>query len=432
MGTRCYTQYFTIFRRKKASMEKIIDLEKIITVSTGERFSYDTSKTWVDLFKENAAKNPDRTAVADEYSEMTYAGLDAASDKIAASLLLDGVREDEFVAIRMGRVKEFVAAVLGVHKAGAAYLPIDMDYPAGRVSYMLDDSEAKITLTTESVGRILAGKLRGDISLRGAAPGGLAYMIYTSGSTGKPKGVMVEHKAMLNFIHFIRSRWGITEKSRIACHSNFSFDASVEDLYPALTTGGTVFIVPEDARRDVFEMRKFIADHKINGGSYSTRFGQLLTDENHALDVDYICLGGEAMTSVPNVTGKIYNVYGPTEFTVDATYFELEKGREYNPIPIGRPIYNNAAYIVGKDSELLPLGEVGELCLAGAQLAAGYWKRRELTAEKFNFIDIGGEKIKVYHTGDLAKYDENGNLIFCGRMDFQVKLRGFRIELGEI
>ena len=129
----------------------------------------------------------------------------------------------------------------------------------------------------------------------------------------------------------------MTDQSRIACHSNFAFDASVEDLYPALTVGGTVFIVPEEARRDVFEMRNFISRHKINGGCYTTRFGQLLTDENHPLDVNYIVLGGEAMTQVPNVSGKIFNTYGPTEFTVDATYFELEKGKTYNPIPIGRP-----------------------------------------------------------------------------------------------
>ncbi|MBR6012373.1 MAG: amino acid adenylation domain-containing protein [Selenomonadaceae bacterium] len=408
-----------------------IDLKKILEVSTGEKFSYDTSKTFLDLFKIQVEKNSDKIAVADENSEMTYKELDELSDKVASWLIDNEVSENEFVAIRMGRVKEFIVAAIGIWKVGAAYLPIDFEYPAGRIAYMLEDSETKITITEKIITEILETSEKISKENYKTSPENLAYMIYTSGSTGKPKGVMIQHKAVLNFIHFIKERWGLTENSRIACHSNFAFDASVENLYPALITGGTVFIVPEDARRDVFEMQKFIEQKKINGGSYTTRFGQMLTGEK-LLDVDYICLGGEVMTSVPNVRGKIFNAYGPTEFTVGATYFELEKDREYNPIPIGRPLYNCSAFIVDKENKLLPLGEIGELCLAGSQLAKGYWKRPELTSEKFNEIQVGEEKIKVYHTGDLAKYNDDGNLEFCGRMDFQVKLRGFRIELGEI
>ena len=260
---------------------------------------------------------------------MTYSELDKLSDKIAAYLLSEGVKKNEFVAVRLGRVKEFIAAVLGVHKAGAAYLPIDLDYPAGRVSYMLEDSEAKITLTENILQKIAMSEHKENFSIRGTKPENFAYMIYTSGSTGKPKGVVIQHKALLNFVHCIKNYCSLTEESRISCHSNFAFDASVEDLFPALTVGGTVFIVPENARRDIFEMRNFISKHKINGGTYSTRFGQLLTDENYSLDVDYIVLGGEAMTNIPNVRGKVFNAYGPTEFTVDATYFEVEKGKNY-------------------------------------------------------------------------------------------------------
>jgi len=191
-----------------------------------------------------------------------------------------------------------------------------------------------------------------------------------------------------------------------------------------------VFIVPEKERHDVFEMRRYIRDNSINGGSYSTQFGQLLASDE-MLDVDYLCVGGEAMTVVPNARGPVYNAYGPTEFTVDATYFELDKSRKYDNIPIGIPLTNCYAFIVGLHGELLPRGIAGELCLAGPQIAVGYWKREELTAEKFvNCPYLDGQK--MYRTGDLARYNEDGQLEYLGRIDTQVKLRGFRIELGEI
>ena len=281
-----------------------MDIKKILEVSTGEKLEYDTTKTWLDLFKVQASTSPEKIAVADENSAFSYKELDELSDKVAAWLIENGAEENKFVAIRMGRVKEFMAAVIGIWKIGAAYMPIDLDYPEERISYMLEDISAPLENYKTS-------------------PENLAYMIYTSGTTGKPKGVMIQHKALLNFVHFIKNRWTLTENSRIACHSNFAFDASVEDLYPVLMTGGTLFIVPELARHDIFEMQKFIEKNKITGGGYTTRFGQILAAKK-MLDLDYICVGGEAMTQVPNVRGKIFNTYGPTEFTVDAT---LRKAR---------------------------------------------------------------------------------------------------------
>ena len=411
----------------------IAETRKILAISEGERYAYDTSETWVDLFKKQVQLHPQKVAVADEGSSMSYSELDEASDKIATYLLEHGLKKEAFVAICMGRCKEFMAAALGVHKAGGAYVPIDLDYPAARVAYMLEDSEAGIVLTEKLVRQALETCAPLPAENYGCTPEGLAYMIYTSGSTGKPKGVMIQHKALVNFVHFIRERWHLTEKSRIACHSNFAFDASVEDLYPALTAGGCVYIVPEEARRDIFEMKAFLKQHEINGGCYSTQFGQMLAAGSEPLELDYLCVGGEAMTRQLNVRGSVYNTYGPTEFTVDATYFELEQGKEYTPIPIGRPLYNCAAFVLGENRELLPLGEVGELCLSGPQLAKGYWKRPELTAEKFVEVKIAdGDVRRVYRTGDLARYNEEGLLEFFGRMDFQVKLRGFRIELGEV
>lgn len=402
---------------------------RILALSEGERLDYDRTQTWIDLFLAQVRKNPERTAVVDIQSSYTYGELNRASDSVAAYLLERGVTENSFVAVCMGRVKEYFAVVLGVNKAGAAWVPIDPEYPSERINDMLEDSEARVVVTEETVARALAAHQdAAPICL--ATPSHRAYMIYTSGSTGKPKGVVIPQRALTNFVHFIARRWGLGVHSRIALHSSFAFDAAVEDLFPALTVGGTVFVVPENVRKDIFEMREYIAEHQINGGSYSTAFGQLLAMDE-PLDVDYLCIGGEIMTREPHARGRVYNVYGPTEFTVDATYFELEKGRNYRTIPIGRPLYNCAAYILDTRGHLLPQGVSGELCLAGSQMAEGYWHRPDLTADKFVECPfLPGEK--MYRTGDLARYNEEGELEYLGRIDNQVKLRGFRIELGEI
>ena len=408
-------------------------LERVTALSRGERLCYDSAQTWVDLFIKQARIAPGNTAVAAENGSLSFGELDRLSDRLARALAeAEGVQPDEFVAVRMGRVKEFHVAVLAIHKAGAAYMPIDLEYPAERVAYMMEDSGARLTLTEQRVAELLES-VREDAAFSSRCrPDSRAYMIYTSGSTGKPKGVVIPHRALTNLVHFIAKRWKLSPDSRIALHSNFAFDAAVEDLFPALTVGGTVFVVPESARKDIFEMRDFIAKNRITGGCYSTQFGQLL-GADETLDLDYICLSGEAMTSVPQCRGAVYNTYGPTEFAVDATYFELEKGREYAAIPISRPLYNCAAYIVNDKLELLPPGETGELCLSGPQLAEGYWNRPELTAKAFTKLNISAdETADIYRTGDLARWNGEGQLEFCGRIDTQVKLRGFRVELGEV
>lgn len=410
------------------------ELEEILKLSKGPELKYDASLTWLDLFEEQVKKDPGHIAVADEYGSLTYEELDRLSDELAAALVEDEkVKPDEFVAVRLDREKEFFVAVTAIFKAGAAYLPIDLESPSGRISYMLHDSGARLTLTKKSVLRLCsAGRGRSLSSFR-CRPDGRAYMIYTSGSTGEPKGVVIPQRALTNFVHAIRHHWGLGKHSRIALHANFAFDASVEDIFPPLCAGGSVFIIPERMRKDVFEVRDFIKKNNINGGCYSTLFGQLLGMDETPLDVDYFVLGGEAMTQVPNVRGKIYNTYGPTEFTVDSTFYKIKKGRGYGNIPIGRPLCNCSAYIVNEKLELIQRGETGELCMAGPQLALGYYNRPELTKEKFTTLDLqNGETVRIYRTGDLARWNEDGQLEYSGRIDTQVKLRGFRVELGEI
>ena len=408
------------------------DLNELMTLSKGEELPVDDKGVYLSDFRNYVKKTPDQPAVTDNDGQYTYAELDRASDSVASYLIGQGVKEDDFVAVRMGRKKEFFASVIGIHKAGAAYVPVDPEYPKERVDYMIRDSGAKLILTEEDVNKAIAA-FPDPAPVNRSSYGHPAYMIYTSGSTGLPKGVVIGQRSLNYFVHFIAHEWRLGKDSRIALHSSFSFDAAVEDIFPALTVGGTVFVVPEDVRKDISMMREYITQNRINGGCYSTQFGQLLAMDETPLDVDYFVLGGEAMTQIPNVRGRIINTYGPTEFTVDATFYELKKGYEYRRIPIGRPLYNCSAYIVNDGLSLVPRGVVGELCLSGPQMALGYWNRPELTAEKFTSIDIGsGEIIKIYRTGDLARWNEEGQLEYAGRIDNQVKLRGFRVELGEV
>ena len=403
---------------------------RLLEISAGERKPYDASKTWLDHFKAQTAQHPDACAVVDENGAYSYGQLDRLSDSVAAWLIGQKVQPNDFVALKTSRTKDFMAGVLGVWKAGAAYVPIDQDYPADRISFILSDSGAKLMLEDENIRA--AEQTACSAPPRMTAPESYAYMIYTSGSTGRPKGVVIPQSAMLNLVTFIRNRWGHTEKSRIACHSNFAFDASVEDLYPVLMAGGALYIVPESVRRDILLMRAYIRENGITGGCYTTQFGQLLGDEEDPLKLDYIVLGGEKMTTVPYITGKVYNTYGPTEFTVDATYCEVARDQQ-GDIPIGRALDNCEAFILDSFGNLLPQGAVGELCLAGPQVAVGYWKLPDKTKDVFQTVLFpDGVRRRIYRTGDLARYNGDNELEYLGRVDFQVKLHGFRIELGEI
>ena len=425
---------------------------------SGRQVPVDNSQTFPSLFMAQAAKTPSALAVVDEDGSYTYEQLNSLSGALATELRKLGVGADDaespFVSIMLGYEKAFLVAALGIEKAGGAYVPLDYEYPNDRLLYMLEDSESQVLITSH---RIFDEKTAdGDnftarnilfiddflnsvpvgsadsVPVNFSTPDGLAYMIYTSGSTGKPKGVMIPHRAKANFVQFIAREWGHTEKSRICCHSSFSFDASIEDLYPVLTVGGTLYTVPKEARKDMELLHDFILKNGITGGCYTTQLGQMLLQMYPDLPVDYLVVGGEKMTANPDCKCRLINTYGPTEFTVDATFFELEKGREYKNIPIGRPLDNMAAYVVDAVGHLLPQGMSGELCMSGPQMAAGYWKREDLTVEKFSEITVAGQKVKVYHTGDLVRYNSDGELEYMGRIDNQVKLRGFRIELGEI
>ena len=384
--------------------------------------------TVVELFLRQAAATPDAIAVDDDTEKLTYRQLELQTRSLALTLMDEGVRKGSFVGIDTTPCAAFLIAALAVMRAGGAYVPIAAELPPKRRQQIVDDAGIRLVLDADYVNKhALSDGLLLPCDLSSSDQP--AYMIYTSGTSGVPKGVVVGHAALSNLIHFCVRRWPLDSDSRIACQSTFAFDASVEDLFPVLTVGGCVVIVPAEIRVDIDELAFFMRRKKVTGGCLTTGLGVAMA-ERHSLEVDYLCLGGERLMTNPAVKGRVYNTYGPTEFTVDATYFELERGKHYEHIPIGRPLDNCHAFVVDPYGCLLPQGAVGELWLAGPQVAVGYWNAPELTSEKFTTCSFYDGT--VYHTGDLVRWNDDGQLEFVARMDNQVKIDGVRIALEEI
>ena len=450
------------------------EAERIIKIGTGKDIDVDLSKTFANLFTEQAKRTPDNPAVVDKDSQLTYAEMDNYSNALAHQLIDFGVKPNDFVCVMLDRVKEFPLSVLAIHKAGAAYTPLDFEYPNERLSYMLENSESKVLITTHDV--LEAKEAEGDFSTAAAktffiddfmeneelrmkneesrdrrpegesqfataidlsAPDGLAYMIYTSGSTGKPKGAMLHQAGLRNFIAVVIDMEKLTAEDRVSGHRSFSFDAHIEDMYPVLTLGGSFHIMPAEIRKNLGEIRQFLFDHKITGGGYSTAMTCLLLNTFNDLPIRFTTGGGEKMDGVYSDHIEIINVYGPTECTDDTSYYSIAPGVRAENIPIGQSVANNWNFIVDTAGNLVPQGVPGELCFAGIQVGRGYWRLPERTAQSFvpcPFVkeDRWGRPVQMYHTGDLCRWNNEGQIEYLGRIDTQVKLRGFRIELGEI
>ncbi len=439
------------------------ETERIIKLGTGKEIDVDLSKTFANLFTEQAKRTPDAPAVVDKENQLTYGEMDRYSNALAHQLIDFGLQPNDFVCVMLDRKKEFPLSVLSIHKAGAAYTPLDFEYPNERLSYMLENSESKVLITTHDV--LAAKQAEGDFNTAAAktffiddfmaetqlstvncqlstpidlsTPDGLAYMIYTSGSTGKPKGAMLHQAGLRNFIAVVIDMEQLTAADRVSGHRSFSFDAHIEDMYPVLTLGGSFHIMPTEIRKDLGAIRQFLIDHQITGGGYSTAMTSLLLNTFDDLPIRFTTGGGEKMDGVFSDHIEIINVYGPTECTDDTSYYSIAPGRRVENIPIGESVANNWNFIVDSAGNLVPQGVAGELCFAGIQVGHGYWQLPERTAKSFfdcPFVkeDRWGRPVRMYHTGDLCRWNEEGQLEYISRIDTQVKLRGFRIELGEI
>jgi len=408
--------------------------------------AYDQNKTVVEQFIEQAHKTPNNKAVIHLNKIYTFAQVDELTDRIAAKLRAQGVGREDVVSVLIPRCEYMVIASLGILKAGAAYQPLDPSYPPDRLDFMMKDASAKYLIADESLlGRIAAYNgpvlLTRDIPALPHAdkpaqlpsPTDLFIMLYTSGSTGLPKGCMLEHRNIAAFVNWYRKYYALNEQSCVAAYASYGFDACMMDIYPAMTTGACVHIVDESIRLELYGLNAYFEENNITHSFMTTQLGrQFAADiKNHSLK--HLSVGGEALVPIDLAQDfHFHNGYGPTECTIFTTIFDVDK--LYDRVPIGKPLDNLKLYIVDKLGRRLPPYAPGELWISGHQVARGYLNRPEKNAETFtqNPFNNTPNFDRVYHTGDVVRFLNDGNVDFIGRRDSQVKIRGFRIELTEI
>ena len=420
----------------------------------------DESKCIHQLFDEQADRMPGAKAVVFRDQALTYEELNERSERLAVHLRYRlGVGPETVVAICMEPSLGLTVALLGILKAGGAYLPVDPAFPAERISFMLRDSQATVILTQAKLRGRFGGQTAEVVVIdsglefaavesnrldRTACPHNLAYLMFTSGSTGTPKGVMVEHRNVVNFFAGMDRVVG-TEPGVWLSVTSISFDISVLELLWTLTRGFTVVVQPEEDKLIAagrYSLPEQFKRHDVTHLQCTPTLARMLIRLPGALpamtSLRKLLLGGEPLPAslaqllAKELTAEIHNMYGPTETTVWSTTFRLEGGAQ-KAIPIGRPIANTSIYILDRTLRMVPVGASGELYIGGKGVARGYWNRPELTAERFISNPFSGDPAdRLYKTGDLARYREDGVIEFLGRIDQQVKIRGFRIELGEI
>ncbi|MGW7767302.1 surfactin non-ribosomal peptide synthetase SrfAB, partial [Bacillus velezensis] len=435
--------------RKLPEISLISDAEKqaLLDAWKGKTISVPRDKTVHRLFEETAARHANRPAVAYNGAKWTYGELNARANRIARILMDCGVTADERVGILTKPSLEMAAGVLGVLKAGAAFVPIDPDYPKERISYILQDSGAKLLLTQEALDvpesytgdTILLDGSRSILSLpldendeanpqTETTADHLAYMIYTSGTTGQPKGVMVEHHALVNLCFWHHDAFAMTAEDKSAKYAGFGFDASIWEMFPTWTIGAELHVIDEAIRLDITRLNHYFEEHGVTITFLPTQLAeQFMELENSSLRM--LLVGGDKLKRAVKQPYTIVNNYGPTENTVVATSGVINP--EEGSLSIGRAIANTRAYILGDGDQVQPEGIAGELCVAGRGLARGYLNREEETAKRFTADPfVPGER--MYRTGDLVKWNAQCGIEYIGRIDQQVKVRGYRIELSEI
>ncbi|WP_181771223.1 non-ribosomal peptide synthetase [Amycolatopsis pittospori] len=385
-------------------------------------------------------ETPDAEAVVCRDRSLTYAELDRRANRLAHTLIEAGVKPQDPVAVLLRRDVDLVVALFGVVKAGAVHVPMDPDYPADRLAYMLDDIEPAAVVSTSDV-EGLPVVHPAELSTEDSDPSvpftedSLAYVIYTSGTTGKPKGVAVPHRGVPSLIALQEDIVGIGTAERYLHFASTSFDVAFWQFMLPLLSGGTSVIAPEEVRVSGDDLLAYAAEHRVTGLNLLPSFLSAMPDDA-TVDPDvFFVVGAERLD--PELARRwgnrraLFNAYGPTEVTINSVTWHYDPA-DPGPLPIGRPDPEVRAYVL--DGGLLPVGTnvTGELYLAGPKLARGYVGRAALTAERFVADPFGPPGERMYRTGDLVRWRPDGQIVFLGRADHQVKLRGFRIELGEI
>jgi amino acid adenylation domain-containing protein/non-ribosomal peptide synthase protein (TIGR01720 family) len=416
---------------------------------------YPKNKNLATLFEEQAAKTPDAIAVVLNQEQLTYKQLNERSNQLAHYLQKQGVQPDQLIPICIERSTWMIATILGILKSGAAYVPIDPEYPEERIAFMLEDTSAILVLSSkknrsrfENSANFKLIELDGQDAVAINSESNvnlnlqifsdqLAYVIYTSGSTGRPKGVLIEHGSVVNLIYAQSAYFDIKSDERILQFSNYAFDASVEQIFLALSNGASLILIPEGLQYDIAAFEAYLKEQKISHLHATPFFLENITPRKFD-DLKRVIAGGDVcrkeLASKWRNQVDFYNEYGPTETTVTAIeYHDKGKGAERSVVPIGKPLANVSLFILDQNGALCPEGIPGELYIGGVQVARGYLNRPELTAERFITNPFGNDLTdRLYKTGDLARRLPDGNMEYLGRIDDQVKLRGYRIELGEI
>jgi amino acid adenylation domain-containing protein len=409
------------------------------------------------LFEKTARLLSDHVAVCCGDEALTYRELNVRANRLAHSILADDIAPGSLIALHLPRGIDLIAATLAILKAGCAYVPVDPSYPSSRQSYIFADANAACVLTTTQLAASNAAALAGrsllclddpnfqkrlahfssadiDPSQVSLSPESLAYVIHTSGSTGKPKGVLIAHRGLIN-LAIVQSRaFGITSASRVLQFASFSFDAAVSEWSTALCTGATLVMVPEDVAPDVAQLTDWVRDHAVTHATLPPVVLKRL-DPTAWPTLTHVISAGESITLEEaqrwSAHCRFINAYGPTESTVCASIGGINA--RAGKVTIGYAMQGFVLHVLDKGMNPVAPGALGELCIGGVGLAKGYLNEPELTRKAFVTLPVGnGVSVQIYRTGDLVRQLCDGELVFAGRIDAQVKIRGHRVECGEI
>ncbi|MGB3466448.1 MAG: amino acid adenylation domain-containing protein, partial [Cyclobacteriaceae bacterium] len=411
--------------------------------------NYPTNKTVIDLFEEQVSKTPDEIALIYNNKKLTFREVNEQANQLAHYLKDNySIEPDSLIAFQLERSERMIITLFAILKARAAYIPIDIDFPAEKVQYVAKDSGCLLIIDEDKLKAMSAesSQYRNSNLSEKPDPDNLIYVIYTSGSTGLPKGVLIEHRHIVAHIHNVRELYGVSTASRFLQFFNVAFDAAAQEIFTTLCFGASLCL--KTANVDPDYIYDLISTHKITHADFSTAFfNSFISTLNHKTfthQLEFCAIGGEKLEktvlekqwdNIATFTRQFYNVYGPTETTLTATWYPImHEGKlsEFGEaIPIGQSYAGRQVLILNSDQQLQPIGITGEICIGGISLARGYLNREKLTKEKF--IDNPYSKDeRLYRTGDLGRWLLDGNIEFLGRKDDQVKVRGYRIELGEI
>ncbi|ATB48289.1 non-ribosomal peptide synthetase [Corallococcus macrosporus] len=435
--------------------------QQLVEASSGRAVAAPREATLAELFEAQVEQTPDAVAVTFESEHVTYRELEARANQLAHFLQGMGVGVESLVGVCLERSVDMVVALLGVLKAGAAYVPLDPAYPRERLVGMLEDSGAAVLLTHERHQDVLASApvrvvlldaQREEVSRRPATrpavprvgPEALAYVIFTSGSTGRPKGAMNAHGAIVNRLRWMQREYGLGGEDVVLQKTPFSFDVSVWEFFWPLSVGARLVVARPGGHQEPAYLTKVLKEERVSTVHFVPSMLRAFLEEpgleglsalrrvvcsGEALDAELV---KTAYARLPE-TVEVHNLYGPTEAAVDVTYWPCPRDARLQRVPIGKPVANTALYVLDGQGQPAPVGIPGELHIGGVQVGRGYRQRPELTAERFipdAFSGVPGARL--YRTGDVTRWLPDGTLEYLGRADFQVKLRGFRIELGEV